>query len=134
MNSPLHTVVETEPFLRKAKALGLTIEDRETIVQLVANDPAGGDPVVGAGGLRKRRIAGRGHGTSGGFRIMVAYLGPKAPAFILAILSKGERSTFTEGQTEAMRKAGKSIKKALRRRKQGRRVARSRRSERPWRA
>lgn len=48
---------------------------------------------------------------------MVAYFGPNAPAFILAILSKGERSTFTDGQTEAMRKASKSVKKALKRRK-----------------
>lgn len=117
MGEPLHTVVETEPFLRKAKELGLTDADREVIVGIVASDPAGGDPVVGAGGVRKRRVAGRGHGTRGGFRIMVAYFGPNAPAFILAILSKGERSTFTDGQTEAMRKASKSVKKALKGRK-----------------
>lgn len=47
-------------------------------------------------------IAGRGKGKSGGYRIMVAYVGAKAPAYVLALLSKGERGNFSDADVKAL--------------------------------
>ncbi|MGH6952375.1 MAG: type II toxin-antitoxin system RelE/ParE family toxin [Vitreimonas sp.] len=91
MPEPLHTVAETPEFLRKAAAAGMGEEERGAIVRAIAANPKAGDLVPGSGGVFKRRFAGRGRGKSGGYRTMVAYLGPDAPAYALSLLSTGER-------------------------------------------
>ena len=102
-DAPSHTVAETSEFDRDAKAAGVSEDERRRIVESVAADPMGGVEVVGSGGVRKVRIAGRGKGKSGGYRIMVAYVGPAAPAYLLALLSKGERSNFPDAELKAMK-------------------------------
>ena len=99
---PLHTVAETGAYLRDAKAAGVSDEERERIVREVSADPEDGDLIVGSGGIRKRRIAGRGKGKSGGYRIMVAYVGPDVPAYLLALLGKGDRENFSAAEIAAM--------------------------------
>lgn len=100
--------------------------ERERIVATVSADPAGGDEVVGSGGVRKVRVAGRGKGKSGGYRIMVAYLGPELPAYILALLSKGERANFSDDEVRAMRAVTGSIRESRKRHGQGRRHEKAR--------
>jgi hypothetical protein len=95
---PLHTVAELPQFLRDAAVLGLSDRERQAIVDAVAADPLRGDEIRGSGGVRKVRVAGRGKGKSGGYRIVTAYFGPNAPVYLLAILSKGERSNFSASE------------------------------------
>lgn len=71
--------------------------------------------VPGSGGVRKVRFAGGGKGKSGGLRVMVAYVGEDAPAYLVAILQKRERANFTHAEIEAMRQMTTQIK-SLRRR------------------
>ena len=71
----------------------------------------------GSGGVRKVRVAGRGKGKSGGYRVMVAYLGEDVPAYLLAVLSKGGRANFSAGEIAGMREATTAIKQAWRERR-----------------
>ena len=103
MDKPLHTVVETPAFLAGAEKAGMTEAERTSAVNQIAVDPAGGDMIVGSGGCRKVRVAGRGFGKSGGFRVVTAYLNVRAPVFLIAVLSKGKAASFTKEQVKAMK-------------------------------
>ncbi|TXN46200.1 addiction module toxin RelE [Methylobacterium sp. WL119] len=106
MPRPPHTVSETAPYLARCDRLGLTPDERARIVDQVAADPSGGDVVRGSGGVRKVRFGG-----SGGYRVMVAYLGDRVPAYLLSILSKGQQASFTKAQIEVMHGLTKSLKR-----------------------
>ena len=110
MAPPLHTVVETPTFLRAADRAGVTEEERRAIVDMVASDPAQGDEVQGSAGVRKTRFAGRGKGKSGGYRVMVAFLGEDKPAYLLGLLSKGDRANFDRQEIAAMRNVVTALK------------------------
>ncbi len=83
----------------------------------VAADPEAGDLIVGSGGVRKLRVAGRGKGKSGGFRVLTAYVGPEAPVYLLAVLSKGDRENFEPNEIQAFAKMTASIKSNWQRRR-----------------
>jgi hypothetical protein len=85
---------------------------------VIASDPAQGDEVVGSGGIRKVRIGGRGKGKSGGFRVMTAFVGDEAPAYLLALLSKGDRANFTRSEINEMKAMTSAIKAFWRKRSQ----------------
>jgi hypothetical protein len=105
----LQTVAETAQYLRDAAQAGLTEEERKAIVDLVAADPRQGVELRGSGGVRKIRIAGRGKGKSGGYRGIAAYFGPHAPTYLLALLSKGDRSNFTAAEIAAFKAMTEAI-------------------------
>ena len=111
MRKPAHAVAETRQFIRDAEHAGLTEAEIATIVDIVSREPLAGDEVPGSGGVYKRRIAGRGKGKSGGFRIMTAYVGERAPVYLLALLSKGERANFSRDEISSMRVAVEAIRR-----------------------
>ncbi len=96
MAGTLHAVAEVPQFIRDARAAGLSSQEHKFIVDTVAANPTIGDEVRGSGGVRKARFAGRGKGKSGGYRVMIAYLSPSVPVYLLALLSKGERANFSD--------------------------------------
>jgi hypothetical protein len=98
MASDLHVVAELPQFIRDADAAGLSDDERSAIVDAIAARPLQGNEIRGSGGVRKVRFAGRGKGKSGGYRVVTAYLGPDAPVYLVALLSKGERANFTPAQ------------------------------------
>jgi hypothetical protein len=65
MKGALHTVAETATFIRDAAEAGLSEETRADIISAIATDPLQGDEVVGSGGVRKLRFAGRGKARAG---------------------------------------------------------------------
>lgn len=99
----LHAVAEVPQFIRDTADAGLSPEEYKRIVDTFAADPAAGDEVRGSGGARKVRFAGRGKGKSGGYRVMAAYIGPHAPVYLLALLSKGERGNFSAAEVAAFK-------------------------------
>ena len=103
MDKPLHTVAETEEFIDNCRKVGVSDWARVAIVDAVAKAPAAGDLVQGTGGVFKRRFAGRGKGKSGGWRVMVAYIGKHAPAYLVALLSKGDRANFSRAELNGMK-------------------------------
>ncbi len=111
MNSPGHTVAETPCFIADCREKGVSDAARAAIVSARAADPAAGDLVRGSGGVFKRRFAGRGKGKSGGWRVMIAYVGGDKPAYLLALLGKGTRANFDAAEIKAMRQLTAELKK-----------------------
>lgn len=99
----MHTVVETPGYLADAKVEGMTAEEKRAAVDLVARDPRAGDLIVGSGGCRKVRIAGKGRGKSGGYRVVTYFAGRDVPAFLLAVLAKGSRANFSRTELKVMK-------------------------------
>lgn len=105
----MHTVVETAAYLSSARRIGMTEAEMRTTVDALAADPQAGDRIVGSGGCRKVRVAGRGKGKSGGYRVVTFYANVRTPVFLLAVLSKGSDANFSAAQVKALAKAAKEI-------------------------
>ena len=103
METPLQTVAETAAFIASADKAGMTVAERSDAIAQIAADPTSGDMVVGSGGVRKVRVAGRGKGKSGGYRIATAFLNKDRPVYLLAVLSKGQAANFTAEQIKALK-------------------------------
>ncbi|UHC18052.1 type II toxin-antitoxin system RelE/ParE family toxin [Methylobacterium currus] len=61
-------------------------------------------------GILKVRVAGRGKGKSGGYRVLTASVGPDAPVYLLAVLSKSDRDTFSDAEVLQLAKLTSSIR------------------------
>ena len=71
-------------------------EDRRDVIdQLAANPEAG---ISLGGGLRKVRIARRGSGKSGGYRVLHFYRSSDMPLFLLTVFAKNERANITRSE------------------------------------
>lgn len=99
----MQAVVETPDYLADAKAAGLTDAERADIVEMLSKTPTAGDPIVGTGGARKIRVAGRGKGKSGGYRVITFYGGDDIPIFLLAVFSKGDKVNLTKAERNELR-------------------------------
>jgi hypothetical protein len=99
----MQTVVETESYLRAARDAKMSAEEMQSAVELVASNPEAGDVMQGTGGVRKARLAGRGKGKSGGYRIVWYFGGGDIPVFLLTVFSKGEKANLTQGERNALR-------------------------------
>jgi hypothetical protein len=109
VKSGWQTIAETAQYLRDAANAGLTADERKAIVDSIAADPLQGVEIRGSGGVRKIRVAGRGKGKSGGYRVITAYFGPEAPTYLLALLSKGDRDNFSASEVAAFKTLTGSI-------------------------
>jgi hypothetical protein len=111
----MHTVAETAAYLRSADAAGMTAEERQLALDTVSASPTAGDLIVGSGGCRKLRIAGRGKGKSGGYRIITFYAGPDAAVYLLYALSKGREANLSDAQVNTLAKLTTALATNLRR-------------------
>ncbi len=109
----MQTVVETATYLRAAKDAKMSEEEMISAVDLVAADPETGDVMQGTGGVRKVRVAGRGKGKSGGYRVVYFYGGGDIPIFMLTVFGKGEKANLTQGERNALRQMTKILKESL---------------------
>jgi hypothetical protein len=94
----MHGVLFTPVFEREVRQAGLSEDELMTIVAAIAADPTGGDLIVGTGGARKVRHAGRGHGKSGGYRTVHYFGGNDVPLFMLSLIDKGEKANLTNAE------------------------------------
>ncbi|BBK42229.1 hypothetical protein STVA_22490 [Allostella vacuolata] len=96
MSDRLITVVETPEYLRRARAVGMSDEDRAALVSLLAADPTAG--VALGGGLYKMRLARPGGGKSGGWRVLHFFRNEATPVFLLSVFGKNERANITAAE------------------------------------
>ena len=89
----LQTVVETAEFIRRAKAVGVGEAERAGVVTMLAREPEAGVPL--GGGLRKIRVARKGGGKSGGYRVLYFYRAPLMPLFLLSVFAKNEKANIS---------------------------------------
>lgn len=94
----LHTVVELESFLKRARAI-MSEDERAGIVSYLAANPEAGVPL--GGGLRKVRIAREGGGKSGGYRTLYVFGGATMPLFLLTVFAKNEKDNLTKAEQAA---------------------------------
>ena len=114
MAKSLHTVVETPDYLADAKRAGMTDAEREAAVQRYASEPDHGDEIKGSGGVRKGRLAGRGKGKSGGYRIVAVFVGAAIPVYLIGVLSKGDRENFTDAEVNQFKRITTILKATAR--------------------
>ncbi|HEV2365760.1 MAG TPA: type II toxin-antitoxin system RelE/ParE family toxin [Caulobacteraceae bacterium] len=106
----MKTVVETPEYLASAKDVGMTADERAAAVNMVSLNPTGGDVVVNSGGFRKIRLAGRGKGKSGGYRLLTR-AGPNTGyVYLVLALSKGDRADFSAAQLKALRQIASTFR------------------------
>ena len=63
-----------------------------------------GDLMLGTGGCRKVRFAGKGKGKRGGYRTVHYYAANDVPVVLLALINKGERSDLSKSEQNELKK------------------------------
>lgn len=109
----MQSVIETDAYLRDAKDAGMSEDERNAAVDLVSASPESGDVMQGTGGVRKARLAGRGKGKSGGYRIVWYFGGGDIPVFLLTVFGKGEKANLTQGERNALRALTAALRGSL---------------------
>lgn len=99
----MQTVIETPAFLASAKDEGVSDDERASIVNVIANDPAAGVIMKGTGGARKVRVARRGGGKSGGYRVITFFADEDMPVFLLDIYSKDSQANLSPAERNELR-------------------------------
>ena len=112
----MQTVVETQLYLRDARAAGLSEDERKHVVDFLAANPEAGQEIPGTGGARKLRFAGKGKGKSGGYRVITFYSGQDIPVFLLNVFAKNERTDLTQKERNQLKAVLGEIAEAYRRR------------------
>lgn len=100
MTEALHTVIETEVYLRTAEPL-MTDAERAAVVDYFAANPQAGDVIPGAGGLRKARVPLAGRGKRGGARV-ISYFVSERGVYLLLAYAKNEQANVTPDQARIL--------------------------------
>jgi len=98
----MHTVIEMPGYLSAADDAGMSESERMAAVLTVSADPTAGVLIVGSGGCRKLRLAGKGKGKSGGYRLITYFEGDDGEVFLLTVFSKGDRANLTKAECNAL--------------------------------
>jgi mRNA-degrading endonuclease RelE of RelBE toxin-antitoxin system len=107
------TVIETQQFIKKASHL-MTAAERAELIDLVANDPEGGDIIPRTGGVRKLRVQAKGRGKSGGYRVIYYFYNENNPVLLFTVYGKNERSDLTRKEENELYTIIQAIKKEMR--------------------
>lgn len=84
-------------------------DEVEAFTDFIALNPDAGDEVQGTGGCRKVRVAGKGRGKSGGYRVITFFTGPNLPIFLITVFGKGERVNLTQAERNGLAKLTKVL-------------------------
>lgn len=103
-----------------AKRCGLTEGDIVALEDVLATNPDAGDLIQGSGGCRKVRIAGRGKGKSGGYRVITFFSTPNIPVFLITVFSKGRKANLSDAEVNKLRGIAKTLVDTYRARPTGR--------------
>lgn len=106
------TVVETKQFISKAAQL-MTAAEKTALIKLVAQNPAAGDIIPRTGGVRKLRVAAKGRGKSGGYRLIYYFYNDKNPVLLFTVYGKNEKSDLTRQEEKELYGIIQAIKKEM---------------------
>lgn len=105
----MHTVAVTRAFERQAEEAGMSLVEVNDVIDLVARNPLSGAIMPGTGGCRKLRVAGRGKGKSGGYRVITYFAAQSMPVYLLAVFGKVEKANLTQAERNALSVVAKTI-------------------------
>ncbi len=94
--------VETPLFTRRVKEL-LDDETYSAFQVLLRENPEAGDLIEGTGGLRKVRVAAKGHGKRGGARVIYYHFVSIDNIALLMIYPKNEQRDLTNAERKALK-------------------------------
>lgn len=104
-----NTVAQLRFFDTAASEAGMSDQEIEDLVTYLSENPEAGEEMVGTGGCRKLRVAGRGKGKSGGYRTVTFFSGDAMPVYLITVFSKGERSNLTALECRGLKEITKRI-------------------------
>jgi hypothetical protein len=105
----MHTISQLRTFDIAARKSGMSEQEIDDLITYLSANPKAGDEMVGTGGCRKVRVAGRGKGKSGGYRTVTFFSGDSMPVYLITVFSKGERSNLTAAECKALKEITKKI-------------------------
>jgi Protein of unknown function (DUF1044). len=94
--------IETPVFTRQITAL-VDDEDYADFQRELANDPEAGTVIAGTGGLRKVRMAAKGHGKRGGARLIYYYFASASQIAFLLAYAKNQSENLTASQKKTLK-------------------------------
>jgi len=97
MNEALHGIAELPTYTRLADKL-LSTEERQDLIDYLAEHPKAGDVMEGTGGVRKLRWRRGGQGKSGGVRVIYYYHDDLMPLYLLTLFTKGDKANLTKAE------------------------------------
>ena len=106
------TIIETRQFIKKVESL-MDSDERQALVVYIAQNPQAGDIIPRTGGVRKLRVAGKGRGKSGGYRVIYYYYDDKNPVLLFTIYGKNEKANLTDAEEKALYDVVQAIKKEM---------------------
>lgn len=98
----MHSVAITPIFDRQAERAGLSEEDAQEMVAVLAANPLAGDLMPGTGGARKVRFPRKGERKSGGYRTVHYYGGDDVPLYLLALIDKRRAPNLSKAERNAI--------------------------------
>jgi hypothetical protein len=114
------TFIETKFFSADWDRFGLKDDDLRAIQQAIGDDHTTGDVVRGTNGVRKFRMARRGAGKSGGFRVFYAAFPSYETVILVGLLSKNEEANISPADRNIMADAVVRYERALKRQREER--------------
>lgn len=94
--------IETPVFTKRVKSL-LDDEAYRALQLKLMGTPEAGDLIEGTGGLRKIRVAAKGHGTRGGARVIYYHFVSASQLAMLYIYPKNEEQELSSAKRSALR-------------------------------
>ena len=98
----------------------LSDEELALLIDYLAYNPAAGDLIPGAGGVRKLRWGLEGRGKRGGARVIYFYHDAEMPLFVLTAYAKNVRSDLSQADRNDFRALTGLLTDAYRRRRRRR--------------
>ena len=96
-------IIETPIFTKRITAI-LSEEAYRLLQMHLLTKPGSGKLIKGSGGLRKLRWSAKGHGKSGGVRIIYYWFAARETILLLFVYAKNERDDLTSEQLEQLRR------------------------------
>jgi hypothetical protein len=95
-------LIETLTFTRAVSNL-LSHDEYMHLQSALVQMPGLGNIIIGSGGIRKFRWAAKGHGKSGGARVIYYWAVSVETILMLDIYSKGHKENLTEAEIKRLR-------------------------------
>ncbi len=102
--------VELPPFRKYIDALSEGVALLREIQSLLLENPELGDVIVGTGGLRKMRQAGKGRGKSGGYRVTYLHRPGVEKIYLIVLYSKNEQEDLSSDERKFLKKLVETLK------------------------
>ena len=97
----MQTIAEMPEFIRRAEKL-LAPQERQLLINHLAESPRAGALIQGTGGIRKIRWARPGAGKSGGFRVIYYYHSDRIPLYLLTVFGKNEKANLSPSERNSL--------------------------------